>query len=169
MRGAVAWAFLLVGLSACAPTPVRPPPPPSISREPNPPEVPAVPAENELGQRAAEIARSYVGFRYHYGGSSPHEGFDCSGLVWYVYRTLGVEVPRRADEQRVSARPVALEELAPGDLVFFKTPVDHVGIYLGDGEFVHAPKTGRRVTTARLDAPFFILGYAGAGRIVPPG
>jgi cell wall-associated NlpC family hydrolase len=113
--------------------------------------------------RAAEIASRFLGTPYRYGGASP-DGFDCSGLVWYVYRELGVPVPRTAAEQRAAARPVPRDDLQPGDLVFFHLPQDHVGIYLGGGQFVHAPATGRTVERARLDSPYFILSFAGAGR-----
>jgi cell wall-associated NlpC family hydrolase len=112
---------------------------------------------------AAALAASLVGAPYRFGGAAP-DGFDCSGLVWYVYRAVGVTVPRTAAEQRNMAAPVEMERLKPGDLVFFQTPVDHVGIYLGDGEFVHAPSSGRTVERARLKSPFFLLGFAGAGR-----
>lgn len=127
------------------------------------PGAPATVAVPALGAQVAALAARQVGTPYRYGGESP-DGFDCSGLVWYVHRELGLAVPRTAAQQRAAARPVRREELAPGDLVFFYTPEDHVGIYLGAGEFVHAPASGRRVERARLDAPFFILGFAGAGR-----
>ena len=141
-------------LAACAGTPVvRAPPPPA-----------AVAPATDLGSRAAALAARLVGTPYQYGGSSP-AGFDCSGLVWYVYRELGVAVPRTAAEQRVAVEHVDMEGLRPGDLVFFYTPADHVGVYLGAGEFVHAPSSGKRVERARLDSPFFILGYAGGGRL----
>ena len=154
MRRAVAAASLGILLAACAATP-RPSPPPAS----------AVP----LGERAALLARQLAGTPYRYGGSEPKDGFDCSGLVWYVYRSLGIEVPRSAAEQQRVATPVAYDNLIPGDLVFFHTPSDHVGIYLGHGEFIHAPSSGRGVTSARLDSPYFLLDFAGAGRIGPGG
>ena len=80
-------------------------------------------------------------------------------------RKRRVAVPRTAAEQRVAVEHVDMEGLRPGDLVFFYTPADHVGVYLGAGEFVHAPSSGKRVERARLDSPFFILGYAGGGRL----
>lgn len=73
-------------------------------------------------------------------------------------------MPRTAAAQRAVAEPVRIADLRPGDLVFFRTPADHVGVYLGDGEFVHAPASGRHVERARLDQPYFLLGFAGAGR-----
>ena len=153
--------FALVGLTllaGCAGSPPRPPP---AAPEPVPVE------PQRLGARAATLARGYIGTRYRYGGDTP-SGFDCSGLVFYVYRTLGLAVPRTAAEQRANARRIPADALEPGDLVFFSTPEDHVGIYLGNGEFVHAPAAGRRVERARLDSPYFILGFAGAGRVAPP-
>ncbi len=127
------------------------------------PVVVAEPPVAALGARAAALASSFVGTPYRFGGDTP-SGFDCSGLVYFVFHELGVSVPRTAAEQRAAAQHVRGEELAPGDLVFFYTPADHVGIYLGNGEFVHAPASGRAVERARLDAPFFILGFAGGGR-----
>ena len=116
-----------------------------------------------LGMQAASLASTLVGAPYRFGGITP-EGFDCSGLVYYVFKQLGVPVPRTAQEHRGRARPVSKDMLQPGDLLFFYTPKDHVGIYLGGEEFVHAPTTGRLVTRARMNSPFFILGFEGAGR-----
>lgn len=149
---------VLVALAGCASQPSR--------RAAPPPGAAWVVPGTELGARAAELASGLVGVPYRYGGSAP-DGFDCSGLVWYVYRELGLRVPRTAAAQRLAAAPVPGDALKPGDLVFFYTPADHVGLYLGGGEFVHAPASGRRVERARLDAPAFILGFAGGGRIAP--
>lgn len=150
---------LLITLAGCAGT------------MPRPERAPPVDASGShaaaLGVRAATLATRLIGAPYRVGGSSP-DGFDCSGLVVYVYRQLGVALPRTAAEQRGTLPRVPLESLAPGDLVFFSTPEDHVGIYLGGGEFVHAPGQGRGVERARLDSPYFILGYAGGGRIGGP-
>ena len=102
-----------------------------------------------IGARAAEAARALLGVPYRYGGQDP-SGFDCSGLVWYVYRQLGVSLPRRALDQRRAVAPVGRDDLVPGDLVFFSSPADHVGIYLGAGDFVHAPSSGKDVRVANL-------------------
>jgi murein DD-endopeptidase len=112
---------------------------------------------------AATLAAALVGSPYRFGGAAP-DGFDCSGLVWYVYHAVGVGIPRTAAAQRSALRPVDVDHLEPGDLLFFQTPADHVGVYIGGGEFVHAPATGRTVERARLNSPFFLLGFAGAGR-----
>ena len=153
----VLWlAVLCLIVAGCATrAPVRP-----IATE----SVPTHVVANDPAARAAALAAQLVGAPYKYGGATP-DGFDCSGLVWYVYQTVGLAVPRTAVEQQAAARPVPLSALRPGDLVFFYTAVDHVGIYLGGGEFVHAPATGRSVTRARLDSPYFLLGFAGAGRL----
>ena len=111
-------------------------------------------------------ALSQLGVPYRLGGADP-TGFDCSGLVQWSFAGLGVTVPRTTEEQMAWFRPVSREELTPGDLVFFRLPQAHVGIYLGAGEFIHAPTSGRSVERARLDSPWFILGFAGGGRLPP--
>lgn len=179
MRRLAATALLALGLTGCATGPslftrahLPSPTPEGVAgqvphddahHDLSTPVVPVSP----LGAKAAEQARALVGAPYRYGGRDPG-GFDCSGLVWYVYQSLGIELPRRARDQRQGLAMVARADLEPGDLVFFTKPVDHVGIYLGGGEFVHAPSRGKRVSIANLDAPYFQLGYAGAGRVVTP-
>ncbi len=119
------------------------------------------------GERLAAAAELLVGSPYRFGGSGPRE-FDCSGLVFYVHRGIGVDVPRTAGEQFARARPLGRQELQPGDLVFFRnggTDVTHVGVYVGDDRFVHAPKSGRPVSYAGLDDDYFSTNYAGAGRL----
>ncbi len=156
MRVAVVVALVLA-LAGCAGAPPRPGRPAAVP----------VATAGALGTRAAGLAARLIGTPYRTGGRSP-DGFDCSGLVFYVYHELGVAVPRTAAEQRAALPRVPWEQLAPGDLVFFSTPADHVGIYVGNGEFVHAPGAGRTVERARLDSPYFILGYAGGGRVAAP-
>lgn len=122
------------------------------------------------GERIAAAAERLVGSRYRFGGSGPEE-FDCSGLVFYVHGENGIEVPRTAAEQFLLARPVAREALRAGDLVFFRnggSEVSHVGVYVGAGAFVHAPKSGRPVTHARLDDEYYAVNFAGAGRLYAP-
>jgi cell wall-associated NlpC family hydrolase len=148
---------LLIALAGCATAPQRP----------ERPAAERAPDAGPLGARAASLAVRLIGTPYRSGGAAPN-GVDCSGLVVYVYRELGVALPRTAAEQRAAARRVPWEALEPGDLVFFSTPEDHVGIYLGGGEFVHAPGSGRGVERARLDSPYFILAYAGGGRVAGP-
>ena len=118
------------------------------------------------GASALLAAESFIGTPYRYGGSGP-DAFDCSGLVAYAYRQAGVTVPRTAAQQYAVARPVPRRDLRPGDLVFFRLSgreVSHVGIYAGDGQFVHAPQSGGQVRTANLDDEWYRQRYAGAGR-----
>jgi cell wall-associated NlpC family hydrolase len=109
---------------------------------------------------------------YRYGGNSPDTGFDCSGLVTHVFeQAWGVAVPRGTEAQSTVGRPVKLRELAPGDLVFYDTrgrPYSHVGIYLGDGNFVHAPRPGQRVRIESVNNPYWRTRFNGARRIDPP-
>jgi len=121
---------------------------------------------------AALQALFAVGVRYHYGGNSPDTGFDCSGLVAHVFdRAWGIALPRSAEEQRTVGRAVKRAELQPGDLVFYNTrnrPFSHVGIYLGDGNFVHAPRPGQRVRVESIDTPYWRARFNGARRLDPP-
>lgn len=121
------------------------------------------------GRRIAERALAYLGAPYRRGGTS-EEGFDCSGLVQRVFLDHGVALPRTADEQSATGAVVAPEELAPGDLVFFRASgpkPTHVGIYVGRGQFVHAPGRGSRVRLEQLSSEYFRRRFAGARRIVP--
>jgi cell wall-associated NlpC family hydrolase len=101
-----------------------------------------------LGERAVEIAAQELGTPYRYGGNSPG-GFDCSGLVAYVYGRLGVALPHNAAAQYGYGRPVDSRHLRPGDLVFFDG-LGHVGLYIGRGRIIHAPQTGERVEIQSL-------------------
>jgi cell wall-associated NlpC family hydrolase len=110
-----------------------------------------------------------VGTRYRYGGADPRDGFDCSGLVYYTYASNGLAVPRTSRDQFDAARKIALAEAAEGDLVFFQDQekLSHVGIYLGDGRFVHAPSSGGVVSVANIDAPYYQRYLVGVGRLIP--
>lgn len=122
-------------------------------------------AASVRGPQAAATARRMVGRPYRWGGAGP-EVFDCSGLVHYAYQRAGARVPRTSAEQFRVARPLALEHVRPGDLVFFRLAqkVSHVGIYLGDGRFVHAPSTGKTVRIDQLDSPYYARHFVRAGR-----
>jgi len=138
--------------AAPAPTttaPAAPPPPPAA------PTAAGHPA-------AASIALRYLGIKYTWGGASPATGFDCSGLVMYVYAQLGISLPHFAAAQFGMGVPVARDQLQPGDLVFFDG-LNHVGIYIGGGQMVHAPETGDVVKITPLSQ--FGAGYVGARRI----
>jgi cell wall-associated NlpC family hydrolase len=122
------------------------------------------------GERVLTAASAHLGAPYRFGATGP-DAFDCSGLVYFAHLGIGLRVPRTAAAQRLAATPVSTAELHPGDLVFFRmggAQVDHVGIYDGDGHFIHAPGAGRGVERARLDAPWYFGRLAGAGRLWSP-
>lgn len=140
--------------------------PDPAERLPEGPGSPSVVAADNRGESIAAAAERLVGSPYRFGGSGPRE-FDCSGLVFYVHRGFGRDVPRTADAQFSQARPVDRVALQPGDLVFFRdgSRVTHVGVYVGGERFVHAPKSGRPVEYARLADEYYATNYAGAGRL----
>jgi len=124
------------------------------------------------GQELANIALQYVGYSYVYGGASPSVGFDCSGLMQYACAQLGYSINRTASAQLQNGVSVGWDELSPGDLVFFKKPgntsskpVSHVGMYIGDGKFVHASDYGVGVIISKLSDAYYTTGYVGARRI----
>ncbi len=121
-------------------------------------------------QRVVAVARQVIGTPYRFGGSSPDRGFDCSGLVQYSHASAGVGTPRTVSEQKRRAAPRDPDRLRPGDLVFFDTRYKggHVGIYTGDGRFVHAPSSGGRVREDRLDDPYWHRRISGAGTFLSP-
>lgn len=112
------------------------------------------------------IARRQLGAPYRWGGSGP-SGFDCSGLVRYVYAQVGVSLPHNAARQYRYGTPVARDRLEPGDLVFFDH-LRHNGIYIGNGRFIHARRTGERVSISTLDEEWYATRWVGARRLSPP-
>ncbi|HVP09135.1 MAG TPA: C40 family peptidase [Burkholderiales bacterium] len=133
----------------------------------------AAPALAPRAERSEALLQALLalGVDYRFGGNSPVTGFDCSGLVAYVYReALGIRLPHSTLAQSEAGVAVSLAELQPGDLVFYDTqkrPYSHVGIYMGDGRFVHAPKTGARVRVESLESAYWSSRFNGARRIEP--
>lgn len=128
---------------------------------------------NKAGDAIAAVtthALSLIGVRYKFGGEDPARGLDCSGLIRHVFQqATGISLPRSAREQAKVGDAVAMSELQPGDLVFFNTrrfQFSHVGIYLGNNEFIHAPSRGRAVEVVRLDQAYWQRAFNGARRIV---
>ncbi|MGH8550544.1 MAG: C40 family peptidase [Methylococcales bacterium] len=102
-------------------------------------------------------ARAQLGKPYRWGGKSPGNGFDCSGLVFFTHRQAGLNVPRMSNSQLSEAKKVSVQDIQPGDLVFFRIDSDtsHVGIYIGGNEFIHAPSDGRKVSRESLDSLYW--------------
>ena len=128
------------------------------------------PATLDVTQTEAMLryAKTLQGLPYHYGGSEPQTGFDCSGLVCHVYEHYGYTLPRSSRNMASQLLEIPREMLMPGDLVFFNTtgqPFSHVGIYIGDEKFIHAPssRTGH-VMTSNLQQPYWAKRYEGARR-----
>lgn len=155
------WGVMLL-LTACASQPPEPPASASLPR--------AGTAEDVLIN-----AIGLVGTPYRWGGNTPESGFDCSGLIGYVYRqAAGVQLPRTTQELINLPLPmVNSQQLRSGDLVFFATAggqqVSHAGIYVGNGRFVHAPRTGGTVRLDYLSTSYWQRSYLGARRILSNG
>ena len=117
-------------------------------------------------------AMTLLGVPYKRGGSSSDTGFDCSGFVRHIYETsVGRLLPRRADEQAKTTEKIDRNDLNPGDLVFFNTmrrTFSHVGIYIGDGKFIHAPSAGKAVRVDDLRAAYWTKRFTGARRVQEP-
>lgn len=147
------------GLSACATNPYS-----AQTHSPQSKQSSSVP--NTTGHPGLAVAQQMIGIPYRYGGANPR-GFDCSGLVYYSYRRAGYSVPRTSYDQFLQSQPVHLSKLMPGDLIFFRlddTKPSHVGIYEGEGRFVHAPSSGKQVSYASLESPYWGSKVIGAGR-----
>jgi cell wall-associated NlpC family hydrolase len=152
--------LMMASVIGCAPHRRGPLPPVSTQKPPRekivtPETRPSVKPEAKPGEYATppDLALSFLGTPYVYGGQSP-SGFDCSGLMWYVYGKFGVKLPRTARDQSRVGRRVELNMLRKGDLVFFtmdRDIISHVGMYLGAKKFVHAPGTGKFVRIDSLE------------------
>ncbi len=157
------WGMMAIAplAAGCAGTPALP--------DPESVAVESAPAASHARGPIARLALSMVGVRYRYGGADPTAGFDCSGLVYYTYTSNGHAVPRTSREQFNAARGIPLAQAAEGDLVFFRDQekLSHVGIYLGDGQFVHAPSSGGAVSVASMEAPYYQRHFVAVGRLLP--
>lgn len=130
----------------------------------------ATPSVLDQGSEVVLRALSLLGVNYRWGGNTPETGLDCSGMVRHVFReTLGLVLPRRSEEMSRSAAQVPPAELRPGDLVFFNTlrrTFSHVGIYIGNNQFVHAPSTGGAVRVESLEKEYWLRRFDGARRVL---
>lgn len=128
----------------------------------------------DIGDRASDLvisAMNFIGVRYRRGGNSAEEGFDCSGFTRHIFQqALGLVLPRSADEQAHAdgVHSIARNELRPGDLVFFNTlkrTFSHVGIYVGDGKFIHSPRAGGQVRVENMKERYWDRRFTGARRV----
>ena len=143
--------ILLAGTEAAPASTEAPTPTPAGSRylPPTPSPVPL----NPLGQEIADFAQEFLGYEYRYAGKSPETGFDCSGLVWYVYGQFGIPLNRTAADQAKNGVPVPAGEIAPGDILLFYRGgwIGHAGICLGDGQYIHSMDVGIGVVVSPMD------------------
>jgi cell wall-associated NlpC family hydrolase len=143
-----------------------PEPTPAVDTTPLHHQVPVVrklQQSTAFGLRVVKYAKKFLGVPYVYGGSSPRSGFDCSGFVRFVYAHFGVSLPHSSYAQFDDGRRVSRRSLRPGDLVFFDG-LGHVGLYIGNGRFIHAPHTGTRVRIQTL-AGWYSSRFVGARRL----
>lgn len=155
-----ACGLLLAGPFGCAPAHIP---------DPMAESLPASGGKNPV----VAAARSLSGVRYKWGGDSPREGFDCSGLTWWAYRQVGVELPRVSWEQYETGVAVGRRDVQPGDLVFYRLPGDvkslHVGIATERGTFIHSPRKGGKVREEPMDTAYWRQHYIGARRYMRAG
>jgi len=142
----------------------------TIDRDVGPPVDVNIATLSVTRQNIITNAKSYLGTRYQWGGNS-HQGIDCSGLVQQVYLGQDIKLPRTAFRQFQAGKPIKRNELLPGDLIFFHTNYrkrgpTHVGIYVGNQHFMHAPKTGSVVKTSSINRRYYRQRYMGARRVV---
>ncbi len=172
---AVPFLLALLGLAACASNPALAGRPAAFPGAPRPDwssparPVPGIPV---AASQILETARTLEGRPYVFGGADPSAGFDCSGLVWYVFFQHHVQLPRTTIEQARIGLPIEVESIEAGDLVFFATTSSepsHVGIALDSRTLIHAPSTGTVVRIERFDTPYWQSRLTGARRVAMPG
>ncbi|MDF0606076.1 C40 family peptidase [Neisseriaceae bacterium TC5R-5] len=152
-------------LTACGTTPPRK----TSQRQPSRPSGDLSLSKLQADGAGREIliyTLSLLDLEYKFGGSNPEAGLDCSGMVSYIYQNaVGVKLPHNAAQIASLAKPIPNNRMQVGDLVFFNTlnrPFSHMGLYIGDGKFVHAPRTNSAIRVARLDNNYFATRYEGA-------
>ncbi len=132
-------------------------------------QLPPVASTNPSRNLMVRIAKSTIGTPYKWGGNSPQRGFDCSGLMTYIYKnSLGIRIPRTAAQQRDASRTISYKQLQPGDMLFFKTSAksNHVGIYIGNRQFIHAPSGGKRVKITSMDSSYWYKRFVKFGSFI---
>ena len=143
---------------------------PPEPKKPVPPEKPqpkTATGDRDMGAIAARTAERFVGIPYRWGGETVVDGMDCSGFARAVYNLCGLNIPRTSRDQFKAGDPVAKDDLRDGDLVFFgasETAINHVGIYVGNGKFVHAPRRGEEIKVSSVEESYFERRFVGARR-----
>lgn len=130
--------------------------------------VPMAFAEDDVDRTGVtEQALKFIGIRYRWGGSNPQTGFDCSGLVRYIAKIYNLDIPRRSQDMYANLNSVSQDNMLPGDLVFFNTSgaAFHVGIYIGNREFIHSPHKGKFVSIESLDSSYYSKRLIGVRRL----
>ncbi|SCK27095.1 C40 family peptidase [Vogesella sp. LIG4] len=162
MRNAVTVLLLAIVVTACSTSQ----PPVKKARAPVPTVTLSSLQADGISREILLYTMSMLDIDYQFGGNNPEAGLDCSGLVAYIYKNAaGVSLPHNAAQIANLARPISNSQLRVGDLVFFNTlgrPFSHMGIYIGDGKFVHAPRSHSTIRVERLDNNYFAARYQGA-------
>ncbi|WP_432720746.1 C40 family peptidase [Jeongeupia wiesaeckerbachi] len=164
-RVRLVFALAALVLAACTTTPPRKPQP--VDRS-----LAHIEAQGD-GREIVMYSLGLLDVGYQFGGNNPEAGLDCSGMVRFVYKkALGIDLPRTAADIASRTRPIAESRLQAGDLVFFNTlgkPYSHVGIYLGDGKFVHAPSSRGKIRVESMSLPYFSSRFEGARTVFAQG
>ena len=115
------------------------------------------PLSSPAREQMVGIIKTTLGTPYKWGGNNPQRGFDCSGLMSYVHKNAGLKIPRTTAQQRDNSRTIDYAQLQAGDMLFFKTgkKTNHVGMYIGNRKFIHAPSSGKHVTVASMDSSYW--------------
>lgn len=151
LKASVALLFISIVISSCSQSPTRKP----DDNYQQPTQQP--PSRSIQRNKVVQNAYQMLGSPYRFGGTTPR-GFDCSGLTQHAYKASGITIPRVTGQQRDQSKTISsYSQLLPGDLIFFKTgrKTNHVGIYTGNGEFIHASTGKRRVVKVKLDSPYW--------------
>jgi cell wall-associated NlpC family hydrolase len=160
------YCCLVLALAACSTTPPAPAAPDRVSDR-------YVRLPDTRGSEAVVFAMGLLDTGYRFGGSNPEAGLDCSGMIGYVFEQVAqLKLPHNAAQIAGMTRPVPPDAMQPGDLVFFNTlnrPYSHVGLYIGDGRFIHAPSSRGKVRIERLDSSYFAKRFEGARTLLVGG